>query len=281
VVDINSWSVRVVAVNWESRSLGNFSVVNNLLLNNWSNNLLVMMIMVVMIMMVFMMIMVITVMIMLLVVLVEEGKVRASSDFVLDGEESVGKGDEIGSVDGVNNEHILDKVISEIGISVGDKLESFLDETLADGAVLVVISIFRVQKSSKSKESLAQRVNISLGFVALDLEVAVGDLLDPFRGKESLGTLNDGEGKSVGALLSVKGGVRELVCSFLGEDVEGSDITVGVALGLEIGESADEVVSDGEELVFSVIDLSSFAAFEVFLEVVFEDFNVDRDLVIG
>jgi hypothetical protein len=105
--------------------------------------------------------------------------------------------------------------------------------------------------------------------------------LEPFRGQEGLSTLDDSEVKSVVTLLWGKGRVRELVASVLVEDVEWSDITVGVALGFEIGETTDEVVSDSEELAFSVIDLTSLSAFEVSLEVVVKGFDEDGDLVIG
>jgi hypothetical protein len=167
VVRFNDWGVvdgGVVHFDWESRSLGDFTVV----LNNWGGDLFNVVVVMVIMMMMFMMVMVVTMMVMMLVVLVEESKVGASSDIVLVGEESVGEGDEVRSVGGVDDQHILDKVISEVGVSVGDELESFLDEVLADGAVLVVVGIFRVQKSGKSKESLTQRVNIGLGLVALD-----------------------------------------------------------------------------------------------------------------
>lgn len=105
--------------------------------------------------------------------------------------------------------------------------------------------------------------------------------MEPFRGQEGLSTLDDSEVKSVVTLLWGKGRIRELEGSVLVEDVEWSDITVGVALGFEIGETADEVIGDSEELSFSVIVLASLSAFEVSLEVVVEGFDEDGDLVIG
>jgi hypothetical protein len=81
--------------------------------------------------------------------------------------------------------------------------------------------------------------------------------------------------------VGVKGRIRELVDLVLAEDVEWSDITVVVALGLEIGEGADKAVGDVKELVLSVIDFASFAAFEVLLEVVVEDLDEDAHLVIS
>lgn len=105
--------------------------------------------------------------------------------------------------------------------------------------------------------------------------------MEPFRGQEGLSTLDDSEVKSVVTLLWGKGRIRELEGSVLVEDVEWSDITVGVALGFEIGETADEVIGDSEEFSFSVIVLASLSAFEVSLEVVVKGFDEDGDLVIG
>jgi hypothetical protein len=274
-----NWSVMnisVMDIDWKSRSLGAFNsgmvIANggNVGLDHWSR-FVMMMLMVMMVMVIMMPAMVVIV----LMVLVKEVKVTAGSNTTLVGEESVGEAHEVRSVVGFSNEHVLDKVVGEIRITAAHKLKSFLDQALVNGTMLVVIEVFRVEESSQREEGGTQRVDISLRFVTLDLEVVVGNLLEPFRGQKGLDVLDDLESESIGALLSVKGRIRELVGSVLAEDVEWSDISVGVTLGLEIRETTDQAVSNGEELVFSVIDLSGFTAFEVSLEIVVKDLNID------
>jgi hypothetical protein len=267
VVNLNWSVVNIVLVNWESRSLGNFTMVN-LGLDHWSRFVMMMLMNIMMVMMP-------AVMVTMLMMLVKEVKVASSSDTALVGEESVGEGNEVRSVLGFINEHVLDKVVGEVRITTAHKLKSFLDQALVDSTMLVVIEVFRVKEGSQSEEGGTQREDIGLRFVTLELEVAVGDLLEPFRSQKGLDVLDDLEGESIGALLSVKGRVRELEGSVLAEDIEWSDISVGVALRLEIRETTDEAVSNGEELVFTVINFSSFAAFEVSLEVMVKDLNVN------
>jgi hypothetical protein len=106
-------------------------------------------------------------------------------------------------------------------------------------------------------------------------------LSNEFRGKEGLLSLDDSKGKTVLALLSSKGGIRELVGGTLDEDVARSDVSVGESLGLEIRETRDEGVSDLEDFGFSVGVMVGDSFFELSLNGLFEVFNVDGDLVIG
>jgi uncharacterized membrane protein len=139
-VVIVNWGIVVTlnsVVNW-SGFLGDF------LMNNWGGfNMMMIMMVVMMIMMVMMVASVVTV----LVVLVGEIEVVSSSDSIVVGSDSVSKDGEVRSVVGFVDEHILDKVIGEIRVSLGNEVKSFLDQVLVDVSVAVVISILRVEES--------------------------------------------------------------------------------------------------------------------------------------
>lgn len=211
----------------------------------------------------------------------QEWELAASSDVVLEGEESVGEGSEVRSECGVKDEHVSDKVMGEWRVVLLNAGDSFGEQNFVNLAMLVVIEVFGVLESGQSKESSSQREHIRLRLVSLDFEVGIRDLSEPFGGKEGVGLLNGSKGEAIGSLLWDKGGVRELVDSVLDENVEWSDITVRVAFSLENSEGVNTVAGDEEELVLSVVSLLSFMLFEISEEVLFEDFDEDRDLVIG
>jgi hypothetical protein len=208
-----------------------------------------------------------------------EGSTR--SDVFSVGEEGVGEGNEVRSVFFFNSEHALDKIESEGRVSVSDLFELFVEEFSIEGTFFEVVKFFNVGESSNGEEGQTEGEDISLIFVSLDFEIALGDLSNKFRGKEGLLALDDGKGETVLALLSSKGGIRELVGGTLDEDVAGSDVTVRETLGLEVRETRDEGVSDLEDFGFSVSVMGSDSFFELGLEGLFEVFNVDGDLVVG
>lgn len=203
------------------------------------------------------------------------------SDVFSVGEEGVGESDEVRSVFFFNSEHALDEVESERRVSVSDLFELFVEEFSIEGTFFEVVEVFDVGEGSDGEEGQTEGEDISLIFVSLDFEIALGDLSNKFGGKEGLLALDDGKGKTVLALLSSKGGIRELVGGTLDEDVAGSDVTVGETLGLEVRETRDEGVSDLEDFSFSVSVVGGDSFFELGLEGLFEVFNVDGDLVVG
>jgi hypothetical protein len=204
-----------------------------------------------------------------------------ASDVFLIGEEGVGKGNEVRSGFFFDGEHALDEVEGERRVSVSDLFESFVEGSFSEGTFFEVVEVFNAGEGSDGEEGQAEGEDISLIFVSLDFEVALGDLSNEFRGKEGLLSLDDGEGKTVLALLSSKGRVRELVGGTLDEDVARSDVSVGETLGLEVRETGDEGVSDLEDLGFSVGIVGGDSFFELDLKGLFEVFNVDGDLVVG
>jgi hypothetical protein len=260
--------------NWRSISLHNFS---HLMTLDWDFFM----------MMVVMMIMMIMMVVMMKVVLMDmfnrssDLKGMTFSDSVMMRSDSVSKSNKIRSEMRINNEHILNQVISELRVLRSHPVKSFLDHSFIHGSMLIVIAFFRVEESSQSKESCSQREHISLVFVTLDLEVRVGDLLKPFRSNEGLDALNNGMSKTTGSFLRSKERIRELVNSVLAEDVEWSDISMRVSLTLEIRETIDKVFSNGQKFRFTVIGLFSLASVEVLLEIEIEKFDEDLDLVIG
>jgi mRNA-degrading endonuclease HigB of HigAB toxin-antitoxin module len=192
---MNNWSMMnfnwsLMVNNWRSISLHNFS---HLMTLDWDFFM----------MMVVMMIMMIMMVVMMKVVLMDmfnrssDLKGMTFSDSVMMRSDSVSKSNKIRSEMRINNEHILNQVISELRVLRSHPVKSFLDHSLIHGSMLIVIAFFRVEESSQSKESCSQREHISLVFVTLDLEVRVGDLLKPFRSNEGLETLDDGKSKSI------------------------------------------------------------------------------------
>jgi hypothetical protein len=192
---MNNWSMMnfngsLMMNNWRSISLHNFS---HLMTLDWDFFMMMIMMMVMMIMMAVLM----KVVLMDMFNRSSDLKGMTFSDSVMMRSDSVSKSNKIRSEMRINNEHILNQVISELRVLRSHPVKSFLDHSFIHGSMLIVIAFFRVEESSQSKESCSQREHISLVFVTLDLEVRVGDLLKPFRSNEGLETLDDGKSKSI------------------------------------------------------------------------------------
>jgi hypothetical protein len=168
---MNNWSMMnfnwsLMVNNWRSISLHNFS---HLMTLDWDFFM----------MMVMMIMMVVVMKVVLMDVFNRSSDLKGVtfSNGVMVRSDSVSKSNKIRSEMRINNEHILDQVISELRVLRSHPVKSFLDHSLIHGSMLIVIAFFRVEESSQSKESCSQREHISLVFVTLDFEVAMWDLL--------------------------------------------------------------------------------------------------------
>jgi hypothetical protein len=195
-----------------------------------------------------------------------------------------GKSDEISSFFGLGIQHNSDDAFeTTAGVVSVQAFDSLLEEFIMNFTLLVVIEVTGVSEGGQSEEGHTQRVNISLVGVTLEFKSFLGDVDEQFRSEETLFLSDDVSKETVEALSLVEVGVRELdvLGSFIVEDVAGSDVTVGEALGLEESETVDEGVGNGLEFVFreELLLLVSFSDFLV--EGSAEGFNEEDDLVMG
>jgi hypothetical protein len=195
-----------------------------------------------------------------------------------------GKSDEISSFFGLGIQHNSDDAFeTTAGVVSVQAFDSLLEEFIMNFTLLVVIEVTGVSEGGQSEEGHTQRVNISLVGVTLEFKSFLGDVGEQFRSEETLFLSDDVSKETVEALSLVEVGVRELdvLGSFIVEDVAGSDVTVGEALGLEESETIDEGVGNGLEFVFreELLLLVSFSDFLV--EGSAEGFNEEDDLVMG
>ena len=195
-----------------------------------------------------------------------------------------GKSDEISSFFGLGVQHDSDNAFkSTAGVVSVQTFDSLLEEFFMDFTLLVVIEVTAVSEGGQSEEGHTQRVDISLVGVTLEFKSFLGDIDEQFRSEVTLFLSDDVSEETIEALSLVEVGVRELdvLGSFIVEDVAGSDVTVGEALGLEESETVDEGVGDGLEFVFreELLLLVSFSDFLV--EGSAEGFNEEDDLVMG